>query len=269
MQDTLFFYLSKIGWTLIKPDSWIVLGLIVGIWALAKSRTRLLRRIILFTATFSVVLTILPIGAWLLAPVEDAFPPRPAPDRVDGIIILGGFEDHQAQALFGQPATNAGAERLLAGLALARAHPDAPVVLSGGKGDARLRSGDRPNIGLTHALALGFDADRFVIEGASRNTYENAQNILAILDIPEEQNWVLVTSAHHMPRSVGIFCALGVSVVPYPVDYRSGARGRWPTWNFAGNLAALTLAARTWTGLVIYRVTGRSSELVPKLCQPA
>jgi len=267
MADTVFFYLSKIGWTLIRPDSWIVLGLINGLWALFGNRHRLAKRVLTATMVFSLAIATLPVGAWLLAPVEAAFPARAAPDRVDGIIILGGFEDFLAQDISGQAATNGAAEQVLEGLALARAYPEATVVLSGGSGDPRRQGYSGAAIAMAHATALGFAPERFVVEATSRNTFENARNTLELVNIGPDETWLLVTSANHMPRSLGIFCAQGVRLSPYPVDFRSGATERWPTWNLVGNLSDLTLATRMWLGLGVYWATGRSSELVPKLCQ--
>ena len=37
-----------------------------------------------------------------------------------------------------------------------------------------------------------------------------------------DQRWLLVTSASHMPRSVGVFRQAGWDVVPWPVNYRTG-----------------------------------------------
>ena len=267
MQGTLFFYLSKIGWTIIRPDSWIVLGIIVALWALWRGRTRLARVALTVTSAFVLTVTTLPVGAWMISPIEAAFPAIDPPEDVDGIIILGGFEDFLAQELSGQAATNGAAERVLEGLALARAYPDAKVVLSGGSGDPRRPGRSGAHIALEHAVALGFDADRFVVDATSRNTYENAVNTLALVSISEDETWLLVTSATHKPRSLGIFCSLDAALTPFPVDFRSGATQRWPTWDLLGNLTDLNLATRMWLGLVVYRATGRSSALVPKLCR--
>ena len=38
------------------------------------------------------------------------------------------------------------------------------------------------------------------------------------------ERWLLVTSAYHMPRSVGLFRKAGFAVEPYPVDWRAGKR---------------------------------------------
>ncbi len=85
----------------------------------------------------------------------------------------------------------------------------------------------------------GIEPERIVLDATSRNTDENAVNsreLLAAADAPI----LLVTSAFHMPRSVGLYRAQGFDVVPWPVDYRSsgtrvcGSRSssRWPISTF-------------------------------------
>ena len=80
------------------------------------------------------------------------------------------------------------------------------------------------------------------------------------------ERWVLVTSAYHMPRAVGIFRKNGFDVIPYPVDYRT--RG----WQDLGRLfesipAGLQrtdLAVKEWAGLIAYRLMGRTDEVFPR-----
>ncbi|MDP6653906.1 MAG: YdcF family protein, partial [Gammaproteobacteria bacterium] len=52
---------------------------------------------------------------------------------------------------------------------------------------------------------LGVTEQAIIYESESRNTFENAQNSKQLLSPSEEQNWILITSAFHMPRSVGVF----------------------------------------------------------------
>ena len=79
------------------------------------------------------------------------------------------------------------------------------------------------------------------------------------------ERWLLVTSAHHMPRAVGCFRRIGFDVVPYPVDWRS--RGAVdlvvPFATVASGLARTDVAVKEWVGLVVYRLTGKTSELFP------
>ena len=46
-------------------------------------------------------------------------------------------------------------------------------------------------------------------------------NSKALLNPQPDQDWILVTSAFHMPRAVGVFCQANWPVIPYPVDHRS------------------------------------------------
>ena len=60
------------------------------------------------------------------------------------------------------------------------------------------------------------------MERNSRNTLENAEFSKAMAAPKAGERWLLVTSAFHMPRSVGLFRKAGFDVEPYPVDWRLG-----------------------------------------------
>ena len=79
------------------------------------------------------------------------------------------------------------------------------------------------------------------------------------------ERWLLVTSAHHMPRSVGIFRGAGFAVEAFPVDYRTrGAIDLLRPFSTLGDgLRRTDTAMREWVGLAIYRLTGRSDSLFP------
>jgi uncharacterized SAM-binding protein YcdF (DUF218 family) len=76
--------------------------------------------------------------------------------------------------------------------------------------------------------------------------------------------WLLVTSAWHMPRSVGVFRKQGWTVVPYPVDYATNGRyWRSKGIDLTGELAGVALGLREWIGLVAYWLLGRTDALFP------
>src|SRR5690606_16168645 len=110
---------------------------------------------------------------------------------------------------------------------------------------------------------FGIAKERLIVEGESHNTDENALLTRDLVDGGGAT--ILVTSAFHMPRSVGIFRKQGVDVVPWPTDYRStGDQGL--TLELANpnqNLETATVAMREWIGLVAYNLTGRTSDLLP------
>jgi uncharacterized SAM-binding protein YcdF (DUF218 family) len=77
--------------------------------------------------------------------------------------------------------------------------------------------------------------------------------------------WLLVTSAVHMPRAIGVFRKAGFDIEAYPVDWRT--RG-WsdaaePFDQLSSGLARTDAATHEWVGLIAYWLSGRSSELLP------
>ncbi len=79
------------------------------------------------------------------------------------------------------------------------------------------------------------------------------------------ERWLLVTSAFHMPRSMGIFRKAGFEVEAYPVDWRMGGRDDLFSFTNVGadGLGRTEIAVREWIGLVAYRLMGRTGELLP------
>jgi hypothetical protein len=79
------------------------------------------------------------------------------------------------------------------------------------------------------------------------------------------ETWLLVTSAFHMPRSVGLFRKASFHVLPWPVDYRTSGREGigFMRDNPADSLQATTMAIREWIGLIAYKFVGRIDSVFP------
>ena len=182
-----------------------------------------------------------------------------------GIVVLGGALDEDLGSARGTPSLNEAAPRLTAGVELARKYPDARLVFTGGS--ASLSGAGRDEAEGVRALwlALGVPAARITLESKSRNTYENATMTRAIVQPRPGERWLLVTSAAHMPRSVGIFRRVGWPVIAYPVDYRTfgDARDDKPTTEALDSFRRLDVALHDWVGLIAYRVTGKTDALFP------
>lgn len=224
---------------------WVRLG-----YALALGGTALL----LATA-------LLPIPKLVLAPLEDRFPfPQHLPDRVDGIIVLGGALDPIETVARGIPSLNDEAERMTTFVKLARLYPGAKKVFTGGNG--LLEHTKIAEAGVARQLLndLGLDTSQIVFEEKSRNTYENVLFSKELVHPASGGTWILITSAQHMPRAVGIFRRLGWPVLPYPVAYKSDQDY---LGDFTGAWAAVDEGAREWLGLIAYRMLDRTDALFP------
>jgi uncharacterized SAM-binding protein YcdF (DUF218 family) len=156
-------------------------------------------------------------------------------------------------------------DRIIAAAALAHRYPNARLVFSGGS--ANLISSDAREADYAGAIfeSLGIAKSRLIMERASRNTLENAEFSKALVAPKPGERWLLVTSAFHMPRSVGLFRKAGFAVEAYPVDWRVGGPGDLLTFTSIAvdGLARTDLGWREWIGLVAYRATGKIDDLLP------
>ena len=262
----MFFILSKVLWMVAAPTN-----LLVGSAAVGGLAARAGRRWGIGLAVAAVLALVacgtLPVGRLMLRPLEERFPPPaldagPAPT---GIVVLGGAIDQLIGAARGQVTMGEAGTRLTTGAALTRRFPGAILVYTGGSNALVDTVEGEAQDARRLWMDLGIDPGRIRIEDASRNTEENARLTRDLLHPGAGQRWLLVTSAYHMPRSVGLFRAAGFDVVPVPVDYRS--TGTWrdllPTSDLAAGLLRLDVATREWIGLLAYWLSGRIAAVVP------
>jgi uncharacterized SAM-binding protein YcdF (DUF218 family) len=260
----MFFVVSKLFWFLASPLHFLLIALGVGLFF--SSEGAFGRPLALASATALALMAFSPLGALLLRPLEDRFPiqsPIMAPPK--GIIVLGGALNERNAAARGQTSLNEAAERMTAAAALSRLYPQALLVFSGGSGallDDSVKEAED-----AHGLwsELGVPENRMIFEDQSRNTYENAVFTQKLVHPQRDEKWLLVTSAFHMPRSIGIFRALGMNPVPYPVDFRTDGQPQDFRPPGDGSLAIRNVetALREWVGLLAYRLTGKTDALFP------
>jgi uncharacterized SAM-binding protein YcdF (DUF218 family) len=267
----LFFVLSKtIGYLLLPTNLLIAIGFVGAILMVTRFAS-LGRKLVITAVLLLVICGLSPLGNLLLYPLESRFPPwdaaRGAPD---GIIVLGASIEADLSAAHGTPVVRSAPDRLIVAAALAHRYPNARIVFSGGS--ANLISSDTREADFAGAIfeSLGISKSRLIMERASRNTLENAEFSKALVAPKDGERWLLVTSAFHMPRSVGLFRKAGFEVEPYPVDWRVG--GWDDIFKFSNvavdGLGRTDLAVREWMGLIAYRATGKIKELLPSPERP-
>ena len=115
------------------------------------------------------------------------------------------------------------------------------------------------------ADTLGVPRNRLILEQQSRNTRENALFSARMVQPKPDERWLLVTSAWHMPRSVGCFRKAGFDVTAYPVDYRTNwPRDAYRLNSFASTgLGELDIGVKEWIGMIAYRFAGYTDEVMP------
>lgn len=270
----MFHLASKVFWLFAQPSSLAVILIVAGLVVLAVTRRRRLGSALAWSGlALLLVGGLLPVGNYLVLPLEERFAGAPLPppnEPVAGIVILGGFEDGWVSGGRAGLAVNEAAERLTEGVRLARRWPDAKVVFTGGVGGLIARGSDAAGPVGDYLRDVGIAQERVVLEPEARNTFENAVFTLRLVEPKAGERWLLVTSAFHMPRSVGVFRKAGFDVTAVPVDYRTRDRRDLIRVfdSVPDGLKRFDLGVREWIGLVAYWLAGRTDRLFPSPSDP-
>lgn len=178
-------------------------------------------------------------------------------ERYTGIVVLGGAMAHSSLwEAHGQMALNEHAERMTVAVALMRRHPHLKMVFTGGNSDLRGRGWTEVRRARIFFDAMGVDPARIQYEDQSRNTAENASLTARLPGLDPKAPWLLLTSANHMPRSMGVFRKAGWNVVAYPVDYRSIQHPDWLAFSLRAGVAAWRIVLHENLGYWVYRWQG-------------
>lgn len=178
--------------------------------------------------------------------------------QADVVVVLGGGlsmpDDANPYPDFGESS-----DRIFHAYRILKTGKARKVLLSGGSvfdPDAQYSE--------AHAMAdllasLGIERAVMLIEGASRNTYENARNSAVLWKEQGFASGLLVTSASHMPRALATFRKAGLPLEPTSTDANHGGGSApfpLPFLPDAESLDFTTKALKEWLGLLVYRWRG-------------
>ena len=256
--DALFFWASKLLWLLIKPESLLLIAFSAGFLLLWLGKMVIAKRILGGVLVAVLMIGFFPLGEWLLYPLESRYPHNVEPEQVDGIVALSGALDPMRTKIWDQVVAGGAAERNFAFVRLANKYPDARLVYTGGASSMIYQQYKAADVAKRLYAELGTDIGRILFERESRNTVESAVNVKRLVNPQSGEQWLLLTTSWHMPRSVGVFCKVGWDVIPYPVDFQTmpGHQLR-ADWNFGGHLRDLNTAVKEWVGLFAYSLFGK------------
>jgi uncharacterized SAM-binding protein YcdF (DUF218 family) len=187
----------------------------------------------------------------------------------DAIVVLGGSTRQSAYPRRLVEVNESG-DRLLYAAYLYHQNAAEHILLTGGTIEWLSPGKRRPEAEDMAAVFTMLDVpeEALWLERDSRNTYENALYSRTILEEAGVETILLVTSALHMPRSVGLFERQGVKVIPAPADYIVSATDWHTLWHAgaagqvlnllpsAENLDYTTQALKEYIGLFVYRLRG-------------
>jgi uncharacterized SAM-binding protein YcdF (DUF218 family) len=270
--DTLFFVFSKIVQFWIEPLNWVIVSVALSLLFLSLRKPQLCKRLLLLALADLLLVGWLPTSEVFLRALEDVMPKirlaQMSEADFGGIIILGGAIKGGEIALDrGEISIGSAAERVTKAFELIRKYPDLPFIFTG-------FSGRLSPIGMSEADAFkqlvseqGLPDKNAHYENQSRNTYENVALMKPMIlelgaksakqaDAPLKP-WLLITSASHMYRSVKLFQKQGIAVIPVPVDYQTGNRLHWDSFDLMEGAKQWNNFLHEMVGLLAYWIFGK------------
>lgn len=262
----LLFGLYKLLKYAVYPLSWLVIatGLLAGLTIGSPSarRLRFIRALAVSTFLTAYLLSTPLIAKVLIGSIESQFSSfEGSPlNHFDAIVVLSGGILGKGTLRPSDELTALSAERTICGAELFLRGVAPRLLLSGG-GTAIIGQGPVEAAEMKRlAIRLGVPEEAILLEDRSRTTYENAVETKRLLG---GGSVVLVTSASHMPRALGLFQKQGVKAAPSLCGYL--ARNR-PQEAWVGNpfdlipqveaLRVSTIAITEMVGWLVYRAGG-------------
>ncbi len=166
------------------------------------------------------------------------------------IVILGGGNIPDPRLPISNQIAPASLTRLLEGVNLYRQLPGSRLILSGGSVS---RTPEAETLAKAARL-MGVREDDIVCEKKSLDTADQAKMISSIVG---RSQFILVTSAIHMPRSMTLFRKYGMDPIPAPTSYIVYKQSQFDPgvlFPSTGSLGKMEIAIHEYLGMIWMRV---------------
>ncbi|RJP23588.1 MAG: hypothetical protein C4529_03840 [Deltaproteobacteria bacterium] len=204
--------LNRVGQALIEPSGAISFLLLIGVLLLLwKSQRRKSAYVFATALTLYFVFGTGPVAFWLLGSLEFRYPPfeeSAANKDVEDIVLLAGYAERNDDVPLTGYVNGTSAIRILEAARIFRMNPTRRITISGKE--------EVPAIMKDVLVLLGIPNERIVIEKRSSSTKKSAENLSSLL---KGKEFILVTSAGHMHRSILNFVKFGMHPIPAPTDF--------------------------------------------------
>jgi len=260
MSSELYFLVSKLLPLAILPPGIIVVFLWVALVFLGLKRVKAAAFTILFSTAILILSSLPIVASFLYGRLEQDFPPveLSAVPYADCVVLLGGIMGSITPPRVDMELTDT----------VDRMYKVAELFSEGKVRHVIIAAGNQPwsddvqpeaELIKLFLLKLGVPESVMSLDGASRNTRENALNSKGLIEELGCGTTLLVTSAAHMRRAVSAFALVGISVFPVSTDLRV-VKGRGLTMlDFIPRADALSMtsdAMREWMGRKVYEFRG-------------
>ena len=244
MAHTLIFIFNALS-LLLLPTIFLTLSVAVAIVFWKKRASRIL---LIVALLYVYLLGSGLIGQSLFERLESANPQRLSEQQIVGhhaLILLGGGLSHYPHSVNAQITSYARVVEAARVYHVGEQHGIAYNIFISG-GDTLHRGYSEAEVFRDQLLQLGVPRQQIILETKSLNTFENAKYLKPLLAKYGFKEYVLVTSALHMPRSRAYFKFFAIDTIAAPSDYPYPLSSVIP---LGYNLALQEMAIHEWVGI--------------------
>ncbi len=254
----MFFFLSKILFILVQPINWVLGLLLLALFT--KKPLRKKRALIWSSVLFLFFTNRLIFNQFAKIWELDTITFDQIQQPYDIGILLGGYSNSQILPNHDRQNFSSRANRFLNGYELYKTGKVKKLLLTGGSGDILQKNPSEAVKMREFLLRIGVPDEDIIVEGKSRNTWENAIFTKTILDEKHPNApCLLITSAWHMRRSIGCYEKAGIRFTPFSVDFVS-ERDRWAPENSIipdrMGFYFWEMLVKEWVGCIMYKLQG-------------
>lgn len=242
------FIIKKIVGILINPINLFFFASIIGWVIIWFRKTKWIGRSILLAATLLVLTTSFPLFVntfskpleWKHEPIDQWITKNT--DRLSSVkyvVVLSSGSAFNPKLSATNQLQDVTLIRLVEGIRIYRKLKNAKLIVSG----------NHPFSAVSHAeimgkaaIELGVPATDILLEGKSNDTKDQA---VQIKNIVQNQLFILVTSAVHMPRSVRLMEKQGLQPIAAPTDYFNRETANYSMFNQIPSASAGSFFERT------------------------
>ena len=202
---------------ILSPVIWILV-LVIASFVIRQYSVNKICRIL------ALILFLVFSDSWLLDWYARKFQPAPLALTTGVVyscgVVAGGFGSPDAE---GNGMFNGSADRFIQVLKLYKQGYITHIIVSGGNGKNEMKAFREGEWAKKELMTIGVPGPVIFVEDKSRNTAENAVNSKKILDsFHLGPPYLLISSAHHLPRALLLFKNAGVDAVAFPCNYIAG-----------------------------------------------
>jgi uncharacterized SAM-binding protein YcdF (DUF218 family) len=207
-------------------------------------------------------------NGWVVAALtrglEGQYPPRDPVPHADAILVLSGGVLGKTPPRPSIEIADAG-DRLLYGAALFKQGKAPQIICTGNAATGGLVPRPASEDMAELLTLLGIPDQAIVTETRSENTHEHAVQLCPMLTARRISSVLLVTSAMHMPRAMGVFrrACPALEFIPAPTDFHAPYDPPMPWYRKSVNLLPtprslleFSDAAHEYLGIAYYTVRG-------------